>query len=148
MGYRWFDSAKESPAFEFGAGMSFTSFSLVCPATAITSTGASCTVVNTGKRVGSTVVQLYLSYPPRAGEPPQQLRDFAKVHRLKPGGSTTVELKISERDRSVWDEHAEGWAMVAGDFGVKIGQSSRDPNAAEGSFTVTPPEQLSKPTTG
>lgn len=68
------------------------------------------------------------------GEPPQQLRDFAKV-RLKAGSSATVQLKISERDRSVWGDDG-AWSAVSGSFGVTIGQSSRDPNAVNASFTV------------
>jgi beta-glucosidase len=67
------------------------------------------------------------------GEPPQQLRDFAKV-QLKAGTSAKVQLKLSERDRSVWG--GGGWAAVSGTFGVVIGESSRDPNAVKVSFTV------------
>ena len=136
MGYRWFDSANEAPAFAFGAGLSYTKFSVVCPAAGISSAGVSCTVTNTGDRAGSTVLQLYLSYPASVGEPPQQLRDFTKVKQLKAGASAKVQLKLSERDRSVWDTAAEAWAPVAGTFGVTIAQSSRDPAAAKGSFTV------------
>jgi beta-glucosidase len=135
MGYRWFDDGDEEPAFAFGSGMSFTNFTVTCPPSSISSVGATCTVTNTGERPGSTVVQLYISYPSDAGEPPQQLRDFAKVH-LEAGASATVELNISLRDRSVWDEATSGWVAVRGRFGVTVGQSSRDADAVKGSFTV------------
>ena len=102
----------------------------------MTSVGVSCTVANTGTRAGSTVVQLYLTYPPTAGEPPRQLRDFAKVH-LDAGVSRGVELQLSLRDRSVWSEAAEGgWTAVHGTFGVTVGQSSRDQDAIAGSFVI------------
>ena len=137
IGYRWFDSAKETPAFAFGSGLSFTSFAITCPSENVTSVGVSCTVRNIGTRAGSTVVQLYLTYPPTAGEPPRQLRDFAKVH-LDAGASRGVELQLSLRDRSVWGAAAEGgWSSVRGTFGVTVGQSSRDQDAITGSFVIS-----------
>ena len=45
-----------------------------------------------------------------------------------------MQLKLSERDRSVWA--GGGWTAVKGTFGVVIGESSRDPNAIKASFTV------------
>lgn len=72
MGYRWFDAAKETPAFAFGSGIGFTTFSVTCPTSGVSSAGVSCTVTNTGSRAGSTVVQLYLSFPESAVSAPMQ----------------------------------------------------------------------------
>jgi hypothetical protein len=45
---------------------------------------AQVTVTNTGDRPGADVVQLYLTGPASAGEPPYQLKGFQKV-MLVPG---------------------------------------------------------------
>ena len=135
MGYRWFDAVGEVPAYPFGAGLSYATFAVSCPAGNISSAGARCTVRNTARRGGTAVVQLYLTYPDAAGEPPRQLRDFAKV-RLAAGEARGVVLRLSERDRSVWSVEAGGWRAVPGAFGVTVGLSSRDPAAQMGRFVV------------
>ena len=63
------------------------------------------TVVNTGKRPGATVVQVYGSVPGSAYErPPKRLVGFAKVH-LDAGGSVEVAVPI---DRSLLDVRTGG----------------------------------------
>jgi beta-glucosidase len=42
-------------------------------------------VTNNGTTVGAEVVQLYLEFPASAGEPPQQLKAFAKTPVLGRG---------------------------------------------------------------
>ena len=117
--------------------MSFTTFTLKCPPTSISSAGVTgCTVTNTGKRAGSTVVQLYLSFPPSVGEPPKQLRGFLKVELAAGKARTGVAFELSARDRSVWDPGMTAWTEVKGKFGLHVGLSSRDPGMQSGSFVV------------
>ena len=82
-------------------------------------------LVNTGPRSGAQVVQLYLAFPPEAGEPPQQLKAFQKVH-LNAGEKAQVTLELTPRDFSVWSVAAHAWQVVSGTFGVSVGGSSRD----------------------
>ena len=63
--------------------------------------------------------------PAAAGEPPQQLKGFTKVH-LEAGASTVVSLALTPRDFSIWSVEKHGWAVVSGTFGVAVGSSSRD----------------------
>ena len=91
-------------------------------------------VTNTGKVAGAEVVQLYLAFPTAAGEPPQQLKGFEKV-MLAPGASKTVEFALSARDLSIYSEASAGWQRVSGEFGVRVGSSSRDIRAKT-TFTV------------
>ena len=66
-----------------------------------------------------------LSFPAAAGEPPQQLKGFTKVH-LQAGASTVVSLALTPRDFSIWSVEKHGWTVVSGTFGVAVGCSSRD----------------------
>ncbi len=50
-------------------------------------------VKNTGPVHGAEVAQLYLGFPPSAGEPPQVLRGFQKLH-LAPGAEATATFNL------------------------------------------------------
>jgi beta-glucosidase len=92
----------------------------------VNATAASFTVANSGKVAGSEVSQLYLTFPPSAGEPPQQLKGFRKVGPLQPGETTRVEIELSPRSFSVWSVEKHAWTVVSGEFGVAVGGSSRN----------------------
>ena len=124
-------------AFAFGEGLSFSTFTVQCAIGSMSSAGVKdCRVTNTGKRPGSVVVQLYLSFPTSAGEPPKQLRGFSKIRLAAGQVEAGVEFDLVERDRSVWDPTTMAWTAVKGKFGLHVGQSSRDPNMQSGSFEV------------
>ena len=86
----------------------------------------SATIRNTGSRPGAEVAQLYLSFPSAAGEPPQQLKGFAKTDVLAPGAEATVHFPLRPRDISIWDAKGHAWQRQKGVFGVRVGASSRD----------------------
>ena len=159
VGYRYYDAKNETPLFPFGFGLSYTHFSYsdltVTPrrvqnassnpgATSCGCNGQSgrqvtvtARVTNTGKVAGSDVAQLYLDDPAPAGEPPRQLKGFAKV-TLKPGQSTTVRFTLNGHDLSYWDDTADGWVVPDGRYQVYIGDSSALANLRlRGGFTVT-----------
>lgn len=83
-------------------------------------------VVNSGKRAGAEVVQLYVSFPAAAAAPPLQLKGFVKTRHLQPGEAQTVTFSLRDRDLSVWDVAAHGWRVVAGDYKIMVGASSAD----------------------
>jgi beta-glucosidase len=91
------------------------------------------TLVNTGVSDGDEIPQLYLSYPRQYGEPPKVLRSFRKV-RVSAGASVLVDLSLSIRDLSVYDEAAHAWVPARGQFVVSVGASSCD---IRGSVTFT-----------
>jgi beta-glucosidase len=159
VGYRYYDARNETPLFPFGFGLSYTHFSYsdltVTPrqvhngssnpgATSCGCNGQSerqvtvtARVTNTGKVTGSDVAQLYLDDPAPAGEPPRQLKGFAKV-TLKPGQSTTVRFTLNGHDLSYWDDTADGWVLPDGRYRVYVGDSSALANLRlRGGFTVT-----------
>jgi len=70
-------------------------------------------------------VQIYVSYPVSAGEPPQQLRGFEKVS-LNAGESTTVDFDLLRKDLSYWDVVTQNWVMANGTYEIYVGSSSRN----------------------
>ncbi|WP_284748315.1 beta-glucosidase family protein [Amycolatopsis sp. RTGN1] len=127
IGYRWYQHTGEKPLFPFGFGLSYTTFRLGDLRVSRTPDGlrAQASVINTGRRVGSEVVQLYVAAPDAAQEPAQQLKAFAKVG-LKPGQSTTVTLEVPRDELAVWLNSGTGWTVVPGDYTVGVGTSSAD----------------------
>ena len=57
---------------------------------------------------GAEVVQLYIQFPPDAGEPRLVLGAFAKTQVLRPSETATVTLTLHERDNDDWWMHVAG----------------------------------------
>ncbi|KAK8118124.1 uncharacterized protein PG998_006405 [Apiospora kogelbergensis] len=149
--YRYFDAHNISVRYEFGFGLSYTTFELAelkaealaqdipaAPAAEPVQPGGNpalwaplynvtVEVSNTGDADGATVPQLYVHFPDStpAGTPPQQLRGFDKV-LLQKGEKTTVSFELMRRDISYWDIVSQGWVIPAGEFTLSAGLSSRD----------------------
>ncbi|KAH7105390.1 glycoside hydrolase superfamily [Auriculariales sp. MPI-PUGE-AT-0066] len=114
--YKHFDKNNIAPQFEFGFGLSYTTFSYAN--LTVSGTTVSFSITNTGSRAGTEIPQLYLGFPTAAGEPPKLLRGF-----------DAVKLSASETKRfehSIWDVVSQSWKRPAGTFSVYIGASSRD----------------------
>lgn len=129
VGYRWYDAHGVKPLFPFGHGLSYTSFKfsdLAVSPGSTTSLGrvqVGATVTNTGKRSGAEVAQLYVGFPGAAGEPPKQLKGFAKVN-LAPGESTRVHFTLDAKDLATWDDQADTWSTADGTYRIMVGDSS------------------------
>jgi beta-glucosidase len=84
-------------------------------------------VVNTGRRTGVAVPQLYLALPgaPRRLQPPLQLKGFESV-TLRPGRRTRIHFQLGARAFSFWNARRDRWQAAPGCYGVLLGRSSRD----------------------
>jgi beta-glucosidase len=134
--YRYFDAQNVTPRYEFGFGLSYTTFeysSLFIESSHSLEVGSEAdiwsivatvetNITNSGDREGAEVAQLYLGIP---NSPPKQLRGFEKV-LLTAGGSGTVRFELTRRDLSVWDVEAQAWVIQEGEHMVYVGASSRD----------------------
>lgn len=126
--YRYMDDQNIMPRFEFGFGLSYTTFSY--SGLSIASSGDDSrlikfTVTNTGVFAGYEKPQLYLAYPSSAGEPKRVLRGFEEVE-LDVGASSSVSFNLSRRDMSVWDTPSQVYVRPTGTFTVYVGASIRD----------------------
>ncbi len=130
VGYRWYDAQNVAALFPFGFGLSYTTFSfanLNVPATpdANGRLTVSVDVTNSGSRSGAEVVQVYVGAPASAGEPPKQLKGFAKVS-LAPGQTKRISITLQDRAFSIWNTGAKAWTTVPGRHTVMVGNSSRN----------------------
>ncbi|TVY49746.1 putative beta-glucosidase D [Lachnellula occidentalis] len=146
--YKYFDAYNVTPRFEFGFGLSYTTFSYsditVTQTAALNSTYATGThsvggredlwdnivnvtavISNTGSIDGHEVAQLYLEFPVEADQPVRQLRGFERA-LISAGDDQAVSFTLRRRDLSYWDVAAQEWAVAAGTYNFTVGASSRD----------------------
>lgn len=145
--YKYFDKYNITPRYEFGYGLSYTTFeygndlAVTSNATAGYANGTrtiggredlwddvatvTATVSNTGSLDGAEVAQLYVGFPQAADMPARSLRGFEKVN-IAAGGSATVTFTLKKRDLSHWDAEAKEWKVEAGDYTLYLASSSRN----------------------
>ncbi|GAA2487268.1 beta-glucosidase [Winogradskya humida] len=126
VGYRWYDTQAVQPLFEFGFGLSYTTFAYSDLRLSPAKNGSiqvQYTITNTGKRPGAEVAQVYVQQPPAAGEPPRNLRGFAKV-QLSPGQSQRITTTLAARSFQHWQNGT--WHTIPGTYTISVGASSRD----------------------
>jgi beta-glucosidase len=131
VGYRHVDRAGIEPRFAFGHGLSYTTFTyenlrvklqegLPAPRVEVTFD-----IVNTGERAGAEIAQVYVANPSGVLERPrQELRGFARVD-LAPGERRSIRIELEPRAFSYYDTHVKNWVAPPGDYGIRVGSSSR-----------------------
>jgi beta-glucosidase len=129
VGYRYYNTFNIKPAYEFGYGLSYTSFDYGKPKLSSSSfkdqVKVSVTVTNTGRVAGREIVELYIGAPAKKLEKPEsELRAFAKTQLLQPGKSETLTFVLKPMDLASFDSKDSGWIAEAGKYTVKLGASS------------------------
>lgn len=130
-GYRYYTTFKLPVSYEFGYGLSYSTFDylnlkLTSPSFRNKIT-ATVEVKNSGKTEGREVVQVYLSAPGKSlDKPNMELRDFKKTRLLKPGESQILSFDINRKDLASFDPKLSSWAAEKGTYTIKIGASSKD----------------------
>jgi beta-glucosidase len=126
VGYKWYDAEKKPVLFPFGFGLSYTTYAYsgisVTPGDPAT---VSFRIMNTGKRVGTEIAQVYASLPEATGEPPKRLVGWARVE-LAPGESKQVAVPVSRDRLTVYDEASDSWKLVPGTYIMRVGSSSQN----------------------
>lgn len=145
--YRLFDQKNITPRYEFGFGLTYTTFNYselainklsgvstapTPPPSPVIPGGiaslwdvvaqVTATITNTGNYSCAEIAQLYVGIP---GGPVKQLRGFSKVG-IQAGEKVTVEFDLMRRDLSVWDVPSQGWVLEGGCYEIWVGASSRD----------------------
>jgi len=128
VGYRAWLRAGTEPAYPFGHGLGYTTWTIdgVSASPTVTEGDAAivtATVANTGDRAGKHVVQVYASREESTiDRPVRWLVGFAPV-RLGAGESTEVSIEVAARSFAHWDG---AWRYEPGTFGLHVGASVSD----------------------
>ncbi|KAG9077146.1 hypothetical protein FRC06_009077 [Ceratobasidium sp. 370] len=145
-----FDAKKIQPRFEFGFGLSYTTFSYNNleirrtpgkPLDGIQRTHepfdgegtlydvawtVTAEITNTGSIDGCEVTQLYLSHPQdQVSQPIRSLRGFDKLC-LSSGETKSATFKLRQKDIAIWDVVRQTWTLPEGRFVVHVGGSSHN----------------------
>ena len=131
-----------SPLYEFGYGLSYTTFQIdgvkLSGSTMNAHNGritVTAKVTNTGKRAGDEVAQLYLNDPVASiSQPVRRLRGFERV-TLQPGQTRTVSWTLGREDVGFYDNRGR-LRVENGRINVWVGDSSST-TANKQTFTVT-----------
>jgi beta-glucosidase len=124
VGYRWYERQKQRPLFAFGYGLSYTDFTYRNP---VVTGGKTLTVsfelVNTGKRAGAEVPQVYVARD--GSKTPMRLAAFTRV-TLKPGEVRRVTLTAEPRILADYDVKLPGWRIAGGRYRIAIARDATD----------------------
>ncbi|MGW0195383.1 glycoside hydrolase family 3 protein [Nonomuraea sp. NPDC003201] len=113
IGYRAWERTGRAPAFWFGHGLGYTTWSY--DSIAAEGTSVTVAVTNTGDRPGREVVQVYAD---------RALAGFDVVEAA-PGETVITTVFLPERAFQVWEEG--GWRTVEGVHTVEAGRHAADP---------------------
>ncbi|KXH47416.1 beta-glucosidase [Colletotrichum simmondsii] len=154
--YRHYDALDIEPLYEFGFGLTYTTFAVVDnqvgvgfiagnssvtaqPDAAIPIqpgghpqlwedlVSVKASISNTGNRTAFAVPQLYLSFPASAPEgTPKKVLRGFEKIQIEAGGSAQAEFRLMRRDVSLWHASDKAWVIPEGGFTFRVGFSSRD----------------------
>ncbi|KAL2873593.1 hypothetical protein SGCOL_011228 [Colletotrichum sp. CLE4] len=154
--YRHYDALGIEPLYEFGFGLTYTTFEVVDgqvdvsfaagnssiaarpdAAIAVQPGGhpqlwddlisVKASISNTGNRSAFAVPQLYVSFPETAPEgTPKKVLRGFEKIQIEAGGSAEVNFLLMRRDVSLWNASEKVWVIPEGEFTFRVGFSSRN----------------------
>jgi beta-glucosidase len=128
IGYRAWLRAEKAPAFPFGHGGGYTTWTYLDakPEMAGGSPAVRVSLRNSGARHGREVVQLYLARPDSSVERPLLWLGGFAAAEAGPGQTVEVVVPVDRWALRHWDEAAGDWAIEPGRFEVRVGRSVGD----------------------
>lgn len=128
VGYRYYLTQNVPVSYEFGYGLSYTTFeysNLQLGSDVFEdSLQVSVDITNSGNVAGKEVVEMYISAPQgNLDKPTMELRGFAKTKLLTPGEKQTIAFTIHPRDLTSFDEATSTWVADKGTYAINIGAS-------------------------
>jgi beta-glucosidase len=137
-GYTRLEKGGNEPAFAFGFGLSYTTFSQSNAefAAADGQVQGAIDIANTGQRRGDRVVQFYVGFENSAVDRPKKLlRGFKRV-TLQPGEIRRVAIACPVDQLRWYNPATSSWELEAMEYQAYIGCSSRDEDLLKGTFSL------------
>jgi len=130
VGYRYYNTLDVSVAYEFGYGLSYSTFEYsdlhLSSSQLEDGLRATIKITNTGSLAGREVVQVYISSPEeKLVKPKRELVKFEKTGLLRPGDSETLSFLIQHQDIASFDEDRAVWIAEPGEYLLQTGTSSK-----------------------
>jgi beta-glucosidase len=126
VGYRWYQVTGRKPLFAFGDGLSYTTFKYSNLRVDAAKRTVQFDLTNTGHVPGVDIAQMYVRLPAASQESFSRLGAWSRVS-LAPGQTRTVTLPFQPQYLSIFDETADAWHLLPGDYRIGIGGSSDGP---------------------
>ncbi|WP_375400841.1 beta-glucosidase [uncultured Amnibacterium sp.] len=125
IGYRAWLRADAEPAYPFGHGLGYTTWTVGPARVEQTPTGVDVVadVTNSGGRHGKQVLQAYARRPDSAVDRPERWLIGFDTVRADPGETRRVRISAPLREFAYWDD---GWIVEPGDYEVRVGTSVID----------------------
>ncbi|MHA1489784.1 MAG: beta-glucosidase family protein [Promethearchaeota archaeon] len=142
-GYRLMDKNDYKPAFPFGFGMSYTTFSyknLNIEKNTINKSEnikISIDITNTGDIAGEEIAQMYVGYTnPAVERPIKDLKGFLKV-KLNPGETKTLTFNLNGKDLAYYNKEKSEWVIEEIEYIVLVGPSSKAEDLLKINFKIS-----------
>ncbi len=130
VGYRYFLTKNVEAQFNFGFGLSYSTYEISdvklssAAINADETVTVNCTVTNRGSVKGAEIVQVYVHDNESSVYRPEiELKGFTKVY-LEPNETKTVSIELDADSFKFYDVNTHGWITEAGDFEIRVGNSS------------------------
>jgi len=141
-GYRLTDKKGWEPAYPFGFGLSYTTFSYgnfkIANSTIKHSDNleVSLDVSNNGNVAGDEIVQLYIGYPDsKVDRVVRELKAFTRVS-LEPNETKTVSFVVPAADTAYYDVESKSWVIENGKYQVFIGSCNDSRSLVDAEFKI------------
>ena len=124
--YRYFQG---TPLWQFGYGLSYTTFSVGAAKTKTLkgkdALQLTVPLQNTGDRSGAEVLQVYIKNNADVNGPLKSLRGYKRVE-LQAGEKTQVAIQLSRQDFEFWDATSNTMRILPGTYTIYYGTSSSE----------------------
>ncbi len=133
VGYRYFDTFKVMPKYEFGYGLSYspTKISVASVNANKTHITIDVDVKNNGLIPTKEVVQVYVSCPiGKINKEYQRLVTFKKTDVIAPGETERVKIDFALEECASYFEKDASFVLEGGDYIIRVGKSSRNTQVA------------------
>ena len=121
VGYRYYEAKNVPVRYEFGFGLSYTTFEYSNLKVDVAKREVSFDLKNTGSVKGAEASQVYIQ---KEGSDYPELRGFEKT-MLEPGETKRVTVTLDENAFTTYDTSAHNFVADAGEYTIKVGMSVR-----------------------